>query len=66
MVETVYRSDEVFREAFAVFNSMRETSEHTDIILRGDGDPDHGDPGGIPCHRLVLAAVCPYFRAMFR
>ncbi len=65
MVETVYRSDEVFREAFAVFNSMREDSEHTDIILRGDdGDTDHG--GGIPCHRLVLAAVCPYFRAMFR
>ena len=65
MVETVYHSDEVFREAFAVFNSMREASEHTDIILRGDGDTDH-DPGGIACHRLVLAAVSPYFRAMFR
>ena len=68
MVETVYNSDEVFREAFAVFNSMREASEHTDIILRGDGGTDHGDhdPGGIACHRLVLAAVSPYFRAMFR
>ena len=21
---------------------------------------------GIPCHKLVLAAVSPYFRAMFR
>ena len=56
MVETVYHSDEAFREAFVVFNSMREASEHTDIILRGDGDTDH-DPGGIACHRLVLAAV---------
>ena len=65
MVQTVYHSDEAFREAFAVFNSMREASEHTDIILRGDGDTDH-DPGGIACHRLVLAAVSPYFRAMFR
>ena len=66
MVETVYNSDDVFREAFAVFNSMRESSEHIDLVLRGDGEADHEAPGGIPCHRLVLASVSPYFRAMFR
>ena len=66
MVETEYASDEVFREAFAVLNSMRDLSEHTDLVLRGDGEADLEAPGGIPCHRLVLASVSPYFRAMFR
>ena len=65
-VETVYNSEDVFREAFTVFNSMRQSSEHTDLVLRGDGEADLETPGGIPCHRLVLASVSPYFRAMFR
>ena len=56
----------MFREAFTVFSSMRESSEHIDLVLRGDGEADLEAPGGIPCHRLVLAAVSPYFRAMFR
>ena len=49
MVETVYNSDDVFREAFAVFNSMRESSEHIDLVLRGDSEADLEAPGGIPC-----------------
>ena len=48
MVETVYNSDDVFREAFAVFNSMRESSEHIDLVLRGDGEADLEAPGGLP------------------
>ena len=66
MVETVYNSDDVFREAFAVFNSMRESSEHIDLVLRGDGEADLEAPRGILCHRLVLASASLYFRAMFR
>ena len=64
MVETEYASDEVFREAFAVLNTMRDLSEHTDLVLRGDDEADH--EAGLPCHKLVLASMSPYFRAMFR
>ena len=66
IVGTDYNSDDVFREAFAVFNSMRESSEHIDLVLRGDGEADLEAPRGILCHRLVLASVSPYFRAVFR
>ena len=49
MGKTVYHSDDVFKEAFAVFNSMRASSEHIDLVLRGDSEADLEAPGGIPC-----------------
>ena len=67
MAQTVYKSENVFTEAFSVFNSMRDTSENVDIVVRGDTDGVcDGADDGIPCHKLVLSAMSPYFRAMFR
>jgi hypothetical protein len=43
----------------AEFNLMRKTGELTDVILVFEGKR-------IPCHRIVLASQCDYFRAMFR
>ena len=48
-------------EAFLVFRDMRDKGEGVDCCLVGeDGGP------GLACHKLVLSAVSPYFRAMFR
>ena len=48
-------------EAFLLFRDMRDKGEHLDCFLVGEGDgPEIG------CHKLVLSAVSPYFRAMFR
>lgn len=63
MTQTVYKSENVFSEAFSVFNSMRDTSENVDIVVRGDTD---SDGAGVSCHKLVLSSMSPYFRAMFR
>ena len=48
-------------ESFLVFRDMKEKGEHIDCYLVGEG----GGPD-IPCHKLVMSAVSPYFRAMFR
>ncbi|XP_077583416.1 kelch repeat and BTB domain-containing protein 12 [Stigmatopora nigra] len=37
---------------------MRETEHLTDVVLVAEG-------ASFPCHRLVLSAFSPYFRAMF-
>lgn len=48
-------------ESFTVFRDMRDKGEFLDCYLVAE------DGGGeVPCHKLVLSAVSPYFRAMFR
>ena len=64
------------RKAFLCLDEMRQKGEQVDLLVgseqkarmglmiliqvRGEEGPEIG------CHRLVLAAVSPYFRAMFR
>ena len=47
------------REGFTVLHQMRERGEMVDVSLVAGGVT-------LSAHRLVLAAVSPYFRAMFR
>ena len=61
---TVYTSQHVFSEAFSVFRSMLDTKESLDCVVRGE--VEEGEDDGVQCHKLVLSAVSPYFRAMFR
>ena len=65
-LETVLTSHQVFSEAFTVFRSMKETGEHIDCSLRGETEEGEVEVEGVDCHKLVLSAVSPYFRAMFR
>jgi len=46
-------------EMLQTMNEMRQSRELCDLTI---------DIGGVdfPCHRVLLAAVCPYFRALFR
>ena len=46
------------KEAFEVINSLRESEELCDIILRVGSET-------FRAHKVVLAAASPYFRAMF-
>ncbi|XDA86743.1 hypothetical protein R6Z07F_016478 [Ovis aries] len=39
-------------------NSMKELAEMIDVVIIAEGE-------AFPCHRLVLAAFSPYFKAMF-
>ena len=68
MVElgTVLTSDQFFKEGFAVFRSMRDNRENIDCIVRGETEEGEEEVEGVECHKLVLSAVSPYFRAMFR
>ena len=64
---TVYTGHQVFSEAFSVFRSMQDSRESIDCIVRGElEDGEDGEDEGVECHKLVLSAVSPYFRAMFR
>ena len=64
---TVYTGHHVFSEAFSVFRSMQDSRESIDCIVRGElEDGEDGEDEGVECHKLVLSAVSPYFRAMFR
>ena len=65
-LETVLTSHQVFSEAFTVFRSMRDTGENIDCLLRGETEEGEVEVEGVECHKLVLSAVSPYFRAMFR
>ena len=47
-----------FSTAFLEMNSMRDSKVLCDVVLVADGDE-------IPAHRVVLASLSPYFRAMF-
>lgn len=62
---TVYTASHVFSEAFSVFRSMLDSKESIDCILRGEVEEGEEEEG-LECHKLVLSAVSPYFRAMFR
>ena len=65
-LEPVLTSGQVFSEAFAVFRSMRDTRENIDCIVRGETEEGEVEVEGEECHKLVLSAVSPYFRALFR
>ena len=62
---TVYTASNVFSEAFSVFRSMLDSKESIDCIVRAEVEEGE-EEDGVECHKLVLSAVSPYFRAMFR
>ena len=45
-------------EILQILASMLEHKQLVDVIIQVDSKE-------FPCHRSVLAAMCPYFRAMF-
>ncbi len=47
-----------FRGAFLEMNALREAEQLCDVILEVEGET-------IPAHRVVLASLSAYFRAMF-
>ncbi len=53
-----FHSDSQFRGAFLEMNALRESEQLCDVILKV-GDEE------IPSHRVVLASLSAYFRAMF-
>ena len=59
--KTLFECKHICDSSFLVFNDMRVKGEQVDCYLLGeDGGPI------IPCHKLVLSSVSPYFRTMFR
>lgn len=53
-----FHSDSQFRGAFLEMNALRESEQLCDVILEVEGEK-------IPAHRVVLASLSSYFRAMF-
>lgn len=53
-----FHSESQFRGAFLEMNSFRETELLCDVVLEVEGER-------IPAHRVVLASLSAYFRAMF-
>jgi hypothetical protein len=53
-----FHSDSQFRGAFLEMNALREAEHLCDVVLEVEGDR-------IPAHRVVLASLSAYFRAMF-
>ncbi len=53
-----FHSESQFRGAFLEMNALRESGQLCDVSLEVEGET-------ILAHRLVLASLSPYFRAMF-
>lgn len=53
-----FHSDSQFRGAFLEMNALREGEQLCDVILEVEGER-------IPAHRVVMASLSAYFRAMF-
>lgn len=53
-----FHSERQFSKAFAEMNSLRKCELLCDVILEVDGER-------VPAHRVVLASLSAYFRAMF-
>lgn len=53
-----FHSDSQFRGAFLEMNTLREANQLCDVVLVVEGEKVH-------CHRVVLASLSAYFRAMF-
>lgn len=53
-----FHSDSQFKGAFVEMNALREAELLCDVVLKVEGE-------SIPAHRVVLASLSAYFRAMF-
>ena len=53
-----FRSESQFRAAFMEMKSLMDTKTLCDVVLEVEGEKIH-------CHRVVLASLSSYFRAMF-
>jgi len=53
-----FHSDSQFTGAFLEMNALRAAQQLCDVVLEVDGET-------VPCHRVVLASLSAYFRAMF-
>ena len=53
-----FHSDSQFTGAFLEMNVLREARQLCDVVLEVEGEM-------VPCHRVVLASLSAYFRAMF-
>ena len=56
--KTGYRSGDQFARSFAELNSLRGDGKLCDVVLVAGGER-------IPAHRVILASLSAYFRAMF-
>ena len=53
-----YTSKIITSQAFEVFSDLRQRNQLCDVTIKVDGNE-------LTAHRVVLAAVSPYFRGMF-
>ena len=53
-----FHSDKQFAKAFSEMNALRKNEKLCDVILEVEGQR-------LPAHRIVLASLSAYFRAMF-
>lgn len=53
-----FRCDSQFSRAFLEMNSLRQTEQLCDVVLEVEGET-------VAAHRVVLASLSAYFRAMF-
>ena len=53
-----FRCDSQFSRAFLEMNSLRQTEQLCDVVLEVEGET-------VTAHRVVLASLSAYFRAMF-
>ena len=53
-----YKSPKQFSRSFAEFNTLRRSEQLCDVVLIVEGER-------IPAHRVILASLSDYFRAMF-
>ncbi|XP_071799008.1 kelch-like protein 24 [Asterias amurensis] len=56
--ETFFHDHNYPLDVLHMLNEQRHKNKFTDLILKIEGQP-------FPCHRAVLVALSPYFRAMF-
>jgi N-acetylneuraminic acid mutarotase len=57
-LETGYKSGDQFTRSFAELDSLRGLEKLCDVVLVAGSER-------IPAHRVILASLSPYFRAMF-